>query len=273
MRTNIYHNSNLGKFILSALVCIALGLGIYFGIKQDHVSDGLETSFVHVNEKPKCNICVLVESGHGKILNNVYLTSGKQSPEWADGLKIYEGYSCGLLANDLVSSLQKNDIDAFLLNSEAYDYTNLVRAERVNSWMKVDPRIIFISLHHNAQPTDKADYTDKYGIKGYLKGGATGIEIFTSVGQTKSDLIATYIYTELSHEFTDVKFRCDWSDKDADKEANFTVLAASQSPAVLIELLFMTTYSDCLLIADENFRNRYIKALTRAMSAYNQSIK
>lgn len=272
MKPNIYHNSNIGKLFLSAIVCIALTAGIYFGLKQGHISEGLETSFVHVNEKDKSNVCILVGSGHGKILNNVYLTSGKQSPEWSDGLKIYEGYSCGMLATDFVSSLLDADIDAFLLNSEAYDYTNIVRAERVNTWLKLDPRIIYIDLHHNAQATEKADYTDKYGIKGYTKGGATGIEIFTSVGQTKSDLIAAYIYTELHNEFTDISFRCDWSDKDADKEANFTVLAASQSPAVLIEFLFMTTYADCKKIADKNYRKRYIEALTRAMKAYNQSL-
>jgi N-acetylmuramoyl-L-alanine amidase len=272
MQTKIYHNSNLGKFLLSALVCVVLTVGIYLGIKQGHVSEGLQTSFVHLDKKPASNICVVVESGHGKILNNVYLTQGKQSPEWSDGLKIYEGYSCGMLATDLVSSLLYADIDAFLLNSEAYDYTNLVRAERVNSWLKLDNRIIFISLHHNAQPTDKADYTDNYGYKGYIKGGASGIEIFTSVGQTKSDLIADYIYTELRNEFTDLKFRCDWADKDADKEANFTVLAASQSPAVLIEWLFMTTYSDCKIIANKDYRKRYVEALTRAMIYYNNSL-
>lgn len=272
MSAKIYHNSNLGKLLLSALVFATLGFGIYFGIKRGHISQGIETSFVHVNNKPKSNICVIVESGHGGINNNVYLTLGKQSPEWSDGLKIYEGYSCKMLATDLVNSLLDADVDAFLLNSEVYDYSNIVRAERVNTWLKLDSRIVLISLHHNAQPTDKADYADKYGVKGYINNGATGVEIYTSKGKTKSDLIADYIYTELSQEFTDLKFRCDWSDGDADKEANFTVLTATHCPAVLIEWLFMTTYSDCKIIADKNYRKRYIEALTRAMVAYNQSI-
>lgn len=229
-------------------------------------------SFRHVNEKSESNICVIVESGHGGINDNTYLTSGKQSPEWADGLKIYEGYSCKMLATDFVSSLLDADIDAFLLNSEVYDYSNIVRAERVNSWLKLDSRIIFISLHHNAQPTDCADFTDKYGVKGFLKNGASGIEIYTTIGKTKSDLIADFIYTELHNEFTDLKFRCDWTDKDADKEANFTVLAATDCPAVLIEFMFMTTYSDCKIIANKDYRRRYVEALTRAMTYYNNSL-
>jgi N-acetylmuramoyl-L-alanine amidase len=273
MSVKIYHNSNFEKLLLSTFVVICLSIGIYIGIKQGHTSESLQSSFVHVNNKPKSNICVIVESGHGGINNNVYLTSGKQSPEWSDGLKIYEGYSCKMLATDLVGSLLDADIDAFLLNSEVYDYSNIVRAERVNTWLKLDSRIVFISLHHNAQPTDKADYTDKYGVKGYIKNGATGIEIFTTKSKTKSDLIADYIYTELHNEFTELKFRCDWSDKDADKEADFTVLASTNCPAVLIEWLFMTTYSDCKIIADKNYRKRYIEALTRAMKAYNQSLK
>ena len=265
-----FHNSNRTKLLLSFLSLSVIAVGIIFGLfyNKQHLS----TSFVHVSNKPKSNICVLVESGHGGISNNIYLTAGKQSPEWADGLKIYEGYSCKILATDLVSSLLDADIDAFLLNSEVYDYSNIARIERVNSWLKIDSRIIFISLHHNAQPTDKADYTDKYGIKGYVKNGASGIEIFTSIGQTKSDPIANYIYTELHNEFTDLKFRCDWTDKDADKEANFTVLTATNCPAVLIEFMFMTTYSDCKIIANKDYRRRYIEALTRALTYYNSSI-
>ncbi len=258
------------KLVLSIACVIAISTIICYRLYLD--KEAALSSFVHVNEKPKSNITVIVESGHGGISNNVYLTAGKQSPEWADGLKIYEGYSCKMLATDLVSSLLDADIDAFLLNSEVYDYSNIVRAERVNEWLGLDNRIVFISLHHNAQPTDKADYTDKYGVKGYLKNGASGIEIFTSVGQTKSDLIADYIYTELFHEFIDLKFRCDWTDKDADKEANFTVLTATKCPAVLIEFLFMTTYSDCKVIANKDYRRRYIEALTRALTFYNSSI-
>jgi N-acetylmuramoyl-L-alanine amidase len=229
----------------------------------------IAASFVHSSKREKSNICVLVESGHGKIINNVYQTSGKQSPEWPDGLKIYEGYSNGMLAYELVSLLQEQDIDAFVLNSDLYDYSNLERAERVNKYFGLDSRIIFLSLHHNAQPTDNADYTDKDGLKGFLKGGASGIEIYTSKGQTKSDAIAGFIYFELLNEFHEIKIRTDWTDGDADKEANFTVLIKTDCPAVLIEFLFMTTYEDCVKIADKNIRQRYVAALARAFKNYN----
>lgn len=265
-----FHNSNRTKLLVSFLSLSVLAAAIVFGLFYN--KQHLATSFVHANNRPESNICVLVGSGHGKFRNNTYLTQGKQSPEWPCGLKIYEGYSCGILAHELVSSLQYADIDAFVLNSEVYDYSNIARAERVNKWFNLDSRIIYISLHHNAQTTTNADYTDKYGLKGFLQGGATGVEIYTTVGETKSDLIASYIYTELLHEFPELNFRCDWSDGDADKEANFTVLASSYSPAVLLEFLFMTTYSDAKLIAKQDIRIRYIQAITRAMIEYNKSI-
>ena len=240
--------------------------------------DTSTTSFKSIESKQKSNICVLVESGHGGISNGIYLTSGKQSPEWADGLKIYEGYSCKLLATNLVASLLDADIDAFLLNSEPYDYSNIARAEKVNNWLRLDNRIILVSIHHNAQnvPHGKNIYIDKQGLRGYMSvedGGATGIEIFTSVGKTKSDLIADYIYVELKNEFPELKFRCDWSDGDADKEANFTVLTATNCPAVLIEFMFMTTYTDCIIIASKEYRRRFIQAITRALVNYNLVIK
>ena len=71
----------------------------------------LKNKFVHINEMPKSNIHVVILSGHGSIQDGKYQTQGKQSPTWQDGLKIYEGYSCKLLALDLSKKLTENHID------------------------------------------------------------------------------------------------------------------------------------------------------------------
>lgn len=230
-------------------------------------------SFIHTSVKTPCKILVCIESGHSGIDHNQYLTYGKQSPQWSDGLKIYEGYSCKLLAYDLCSSLLASDIEAVIINPAATDMPLLERTSMVNNLFKLDNRVIFISLHHNAQPTDHADYTDRYGVKGYLTGGATGIEIYTSPNQTRSDQIATLIYDSLKTALPNIQYRTDFSDGDPDKEANFYVLTKTNCPAILIEFMFMTTYSDCLVIASEHSRTNYIKAITAAIKSYNNAIQ
>jgi len=232
------------------------------------------TSFVHTNERAKANVLVGVLYGHGPIVDNRYTTQGKQSPQWPDGLKIYEGYSCKLLAYDLVHQLEKHDIDSYLVNNDVYDIDLVERVERLNKMFSIDRRVVLISLHHNAQPTDRADYTDRYGQKGYLNTiGATGIEIYTTPGQTRSDTIATLIYNGIKKSLPLVNWRTDYKDGDPDKEAWFYVLKQTNCPAVLIEFGFMTTYSDCLLIANDSVRGKYIDGIVNGIIEYNKILK
>ena len=57
---------------------------------------------------------------------------------------------------------------------------------------------------------------------------ARGFEIYTTKGQTRSDLFATVIFEQASGRTSTTtdgyKHRMDKSDGDPDKEANFTVL-------------------------------------------------
>ena len=95
----------------------------------------------------------------------------------------------------------------------------------------------FISLHNNAAANE-----------GWQQ--ARGFEVWTSVGQTKSDEYATEIFNSLKHEFPEFKARQDVSDGDPDKESNFTVLEKTKCPAVLIEWLFQDNQLDVAILAD-----------------------
>lgn len=82
---------------------------------------------------------------------------------------------------------------------------------------------LLISFHFNASPNQRAK----------------GFEIFTSPGQTYSDLVATQYYNEFmkSEHIKEygMNYRGDWTDLDADKEANFALLTQTHCPAVLVE--------------------------------------
>lgn len=231
-----------------------------------------KNKFVHIDEMPKSNIHVVILSGHGSIQDGKYQTQGKQSPTWQDGLKIYEGYSCKLLALDLSKKLTENHIDNTIINNYSTDLSLIDRANKINELFNINKKIVGISLHHNAQPVDKADYTDFEGLKGFTStstGGATGIEVFTSVGKTESDNIAdNYILPAMKRNMPNLHFR----NNGKAKEQNFYILSKTKSPHILIEWMFMTTYTDCLIIADDYYRETYINSIVEGYIQYNNSI-
>jgi len=67
---------------------------------------------------------------------------------------------------------------------------------------------------------------------------ASGWEIYTSKGNTKADKLATCIYNAAKNNLKGKKLRTDFSDGDADKEADFYVLTHTKCPAVLTENFF-----------------------------------
>lgn len=244
---------------------IALVLGITTIITQP---------FQHVDDMPKSNAYFLIYSGHGGIYNGEYQTHGKQSPRWEDGMKVYEGFSCKMLALQLTYRLMEEGIDVTYVNNYNTDMLLRERVAIANKMFAQDKRVIAIFLHHNAQECENGDYVDPYLIKGYTSietGGATGIEIFTSVGKTTSDTIADYyIFPELENTFPDSRFR--YGNGQKNKEAYFYVLTQTQCPAILIEWFFMTTETDCRMIANSEAREAFINALVIGLKKYNNEM-
>lgn len=90
----------------------------------------------------------------------------------------------------------------------------------------------FVSLHINSATNPKA----------------TGLEIWTSIGQTNADELATIIGEQLQKDFPNISFRKDMTDGDLDKEKNFTVVAKTNAPAVLVEYMFIVNPSDAQIL-------------------------
>ena len=120
----------------------------------------------------------------------------------------------------------------------------ITRCQVVNSLVKQYKDCIYISIHLNAAGSDGKWHN------------ATGWEIYTSVGQTKSDILAEYIYKAARYNNKEKKLRVDNSDGDSDKEAHLYVLKHTDCPAVLTENFFMDSKNDVeYLLSDEGFHN------------------
>ena len=118
-----------------------------------------------------------------------------------------------------------------------------LRCNIVNELVKQYKNCIYVSIHVNAAAADGKWHN------------ATGWEVYTSVGKTKADKLATCLYNAAKYNAQDKKMRTDYSDGDPDKEAHLYVLKHTNCPAVLTENFFQDNQKDVdYLTSDEGFQ-------------------
>ena len=198
---------------------------------------------------PKSNYLWILDNGHGGIIDGVYQTAGKRSPVWPDGQVLYEGEFNRSIVNRLMKMCAEAGIECVNLVDTQEDVSLSARTSKANDIYRKRAdkggKCIYVSIHAN----------------GFNEESANGWSCYTSIGETKSDKIATVLYEKAEAEFPDEKMRKDtYSDGDVDKEANFWVLAQTVMPAILSENFFMTNYNNChdYLLSEEG-RNRIAK--------------
>jgi len=167
---------------------------------------------------------VLIDNGHGGLVNGQYQTSGKRSPVWDGGFQLFEGEFNRAIVARIIESLTTMKIPYVLIAPEARDVTLSTRVSRANKYS--EETCFFLSVHSNA-------------------GGGNGFEVFTFPGESKSDKIATIFGEEFQATYPNKKLRTDFSDGDLDKERYFIVLRDTKMPAVLTENFFMDNEEEC----------------------------
>ena len=186
---------------------------------------------------------IILDNGHGQE------TPGKRSP---DGL--FREYSWTRnFVQRLKYELEYFGYKTIILVTEDEDISLSERSSRVNDLCKLHDCIL-VSIHNNAAGNGNAWYN------------VTGWEAYTSPGNTKSDILAELIYEEIEAE--GIKTRKDNSDKDSDKEANFTILTKTKCPAVLTENMFMDSKIDIEFLNSEVGINKLLKAHTGGLRRY-----
>ena len=190
---------------------------------------------------------VLLDNGHGSLINGKYQTAGKRSPVWSDGSQLFEGEFNRAIVNGVIQELVKLKIPFVNIAPEYRDIRLVTRVNRANEYPVNE--CFYISIHSNA-------------------GGGHGSEFFTSPGNTKSDQIATVFGEEYKMEFPNNRLRTDFSDGDLDKEKSFFVLTKTKMPAILTENFFMDKEDECKDIlmtkaGRQKVINYHVKAILR----------
>lgn len=113
-----------------------------------------------------------------------------------------------------------------------------------------------------------ADVVVSLHCNSFSSAEVTGMEIWTSRGQTKADALASYIMMQMAQEFPELPIRADWSDGDVDKEAGFYILVNTDAPAVLIELAFISNPNEEALLASCGGKRMFAAAVARGVTDY-----
>lgn len=203
----------------------------------------LEEESAHYGNVTNRDLVVLLDNGHASS------TAGKRSPKFEDGTQLFE-YEFN---RDIVARLSR------LLDAEGIHYEILVpevdtdialskRVARANAFCDKYGVVncLFISVHANA-----------YG-NGVEWTTPNGWEVYTCVGNTKSDAVATMFWEEakkvlpaMGKKVRNGKNQPAGND-GPDYEANFTVLVKTNCPAILTENMFYTNKEECeWLLSDE----------------------
>ncbi|MBX2843776.1 MAG: N-acetylmuramoyl-L-alanine amidase, partial [Flammeovirgaceae bacterium] len=189
----------------------------------------------------------LLDNGHGGIINGKYQTRGKRSPKlkkpWG---QLFEGEFNRAIVSRVIEKAYYFGIRTANICPEEEDISLSKRVLRANDWHE-EEKCILVSVHANA-------------------GGGSGIEVFTTPGETKSDKIATVFIEKMAEEFPEAKFRMDLSDGDPDKESPFFIIRHTRMPAILVENFFMDNEEECkkYLLTREG-RDRIVDSYIKAM--------
>ena len=193
-------------------------------------------------------IGIVVDYGHGGIIDNQYQTAGKQytftdyDDYWVGEGVINRKVAAYLIRYALEAGVRVWDAVARKEWTEPPRWTELEQRDTSLSsrvaYANTSPqnRAVYLSIHSNAIGNSSVGPSQS----------ARGVCFYTSVGQTGSDAIATSLNTS----FEDIVYpdlpirRGNWSDGDVDEEANFYVLRRTVSAAVLGEVGFFTNITD-----------------------------
>lgn len=203
---------------------------------------------------------VLIDNGHGEN------TAGKRSPDGS--LREYKWARD--IASRLESALKQKGIDAERIVKEETDVPLSERSRRVNAICQRlgAKNVILVSIHCNAAPPNDNKWHS-----------ARGWSVWTSVGQTKADDLATAIWEAMDARLSAYKatfsgeskqkpMRADFSDGDPDFESNFWILRKTSCPAVLTENLFQDNEKDVSYLLSEQGKQAIVEAHLNGIVKY-----
>lgn len=190
----------------------------------------------------------IIDPGHG------VETPGKRSPQLQNGYRLIEYLYTRNVASHLVNFLLKHNSSFFLTTNDKRDIPLTERVMKSEHFaQKIGKPCLFISLHGNAHGNGE-EWTP-----------ASGIECWTSPGNTLADTCADIYLDQVEKLLPGWKIREDASDGDRDKEAHFFVLKHTRMPAILLEMGFYTNRSDVSMMMKDIWQKAHANVIMESI--------
>ena len=208
------------------------------------------------------NLTILLDAGHGGMFKGRYQTHNKKYYNFSEkGVTAYEGAINRALVAFLEMYLKDAGFDVAKISHEYRDTPLSERVALANAFHAVTPCMV-CSIHNNAA---SPSLTGKGST-------ANGTEVFTSPGQTKSDLFASDGIAKIESLPIKRRIRKDLTDGDPDKEAEFYMLTQTDCPAVLWEMAFFDNWEEYNFITDPSHQRMLMKAIADGIvDTYNKN--
>ena len=191
----------------------------------------------------------IFDPGHGGLVDGKYQTAGKRSPKFADGRVLFEGVNNRDNVQRIMKAFIDNGLECVDVVDSDKDVSLIERVKKANKLSK-DRKCVYISIHSDANGD---------GVKWDQ---ASGMSVYTSKGQTKSDIFASIVIDELYNKFTStIKWRTNNTDGDKDQEENFYVLKNTDCLAILCELGFHTNEAETKRMMTLDYKNKIVDAM------------
>lgn len=221
--------------------------------------------FKEADPAKKAGWIPIIDAGHGGLVNGRYLTPGKRYT-FDDGTEIFEGVINRSIGNRLARRLKEAGIPYFqtTLETEA-DMDLEERTAIANRLFESNPNCYFLSIHSNSS-------SDSLSGKG---NNASGFEIYTSIGKTKSDDMASIAARWYKRLFPDFPFRENKTEggEYQNKEAGFIVLKNTRCPAFLVENLFFDNRKEADFLLSEGGQQRIADCLFKIVEEIYNSVE
>ena len=213
-------------------------------------------------------ITIIYDMGHGGIdpVTNQYTTAPAkmykhedESLVYHNGSTFYEGVKNRVYGNEIVKRLRELGFNCHVVN---HDYIDTPLKERVNIANDIYKQCnykncIFVSEHSNATSSHSSN--------------AKGISLWTSVGKTKSDILAQIFFEQNKDKF--IFITDDKTDKDADYEQDFYVLKNTKMPAILFENQFFDNKRGADLLMSHEYFDKYCSAIVEWIIEIDKKVR
>jgi N-acetylmuramoyl-L-alanine amidase len=189
---------------------------------------------------------ILINNGHGGMVEGKYVTAPDKMYDHGNGHKVYEGVINREIARRTIRYLQLYGMQYVDICASNLDVPLYLRLNIINSYCNLygAQNCLLIDLHSNA-------------------GGGEGFEIWTSPGNTRSDIYAKEFFERFKDTFPEVKMRSEKTpyNPGPDKEALFTLISKSYCDAILPEFLFFDNLKEYIMLTSYYVQDKYARMI------------